>query len=169
MRGKGCAQGSRVICPGYLPISSGPNAPDIGIGPDDTSLRLVRGIWPGIQGRYPGHRPNFCIVLFLFLFCFCCVVWCGVVFFLSCFFLFRGVVWRGVWCVVSCCVLLPCVVLCCTTQHNTTQHEISVFLCCRGVDGGGRGGIFRLCVGPALTHIGRGEGGGGFFTSVLAG
>ena len=41
-RARGCAQGSRVICPGYLPISSGPNAPDIRIGPNapDICLRL---------------------------------------------------------------------------------------------------------------------------------
>ena len=75
-RGKGCAQGSRVICPGYLRISSGPNAPDIRIGPNDPDICAVsrgicpgylptvdiRGICPGIQRRYPGHRPNFCIV-----------------------------------------------------------------------------------------------------------
>ena len=76
-RGKGCAQGSRVICPGYLRISSGPNAPDIRIGPNDPDICAVsrgicpgylptvdiRGICPGIQRRYPGHRPNFCIVV----------------------------------------------------------------------------------------------------------
>ena len=40
-RAKGCAQGSRVICPGYLPISSGPNAPDIRIGPNAPDICAV--------------------------------------------------------------------------------------------------------------------------------
>ena len=42
--------------------------------------------------------------------------------------------------------------------HNTTQPEISVFLCCNGVERRG-GVIFRLCVGPVLTQHNRGRGG----------
>ena len=33
----------------------------------------IRGICPGIQRRYPGHRPNFCIICFFTLF----VCWMG--------------------------------------------------------------------------------------------